>query len=112
MACGAFGTGAALDVAHRLALAAALVLAQLDGAFVVLYTQVWLALLAGIALGCWRWPNEQNWGQLSSVSKTTRDAVSRQGRAVMLAWRRLMILVFVIAVSTLITAVAQLSDIS
>lgn len=45
---------ASLDAALWLAIAAALALAQVDGVFVMPYTQTWLAILVGLALGRWR----------------------------------------------------------
>lgn len=46
-----------LDAALWLALAAVLVLAQVDGVFVMPYTETWLAILAGLAMARWRQPN-------------------------------------------------------
>lgn len=45
--------GGLLDAALWLSLFNALILAQVDGVFVMPYTEVWLAVLAGIALGRW-----------------------------------------------------------
>ena len=42
-----------LDVALWLSLFAALLLAQVDGVFVMPYTQTWFAIVAGLALGRW-----------------------------------------------------------
>ena len=45
--------GKLLDTALWLSLLNALVLAQVDGIFVMPYTEIWLAILAGLALGRW-----------------------------------------------------------
>lgn len=45
--------GKLLDTALWLSLLNALVLAQVDGVFVMPYTEIWLAILAGLALGRW-----------------------------------------------------------
>ena len=42
-----------LDAALWISIAGALVLAQVDGVFVMPYTETWLAILIGIALGRW-----------------------------------------------------------
>lgn len=44
----------ALDVGIWLALLASLILAQVDGVFVMPYTEGWLALIGGLALARWR----------------------------------------------------------
>lgn len=45
-----------LDAALWLALAAVLVLAQVDGVFVMPYTETWLAIIAGLAMARWQQP--------------------------------------------------------
>jgi O-antigen ligase len=47
-----------LDAALWMALLASLVLAQVDGVFVMPYTEGWLAVISGLALARWRGPVE------------------------------------------------------
>jgi O-antigen ligase len=49
-----------LDVSLALAILGALILAQVDGVFVMPYTETWLALLVGLALARWSKPAQQS----------------------------------------------------
>ncbi|MDM1707589.1 O-antigen ligase family protein [Thiopseudomonas alkaliphila] len=51
-------TGKNLDTALWLSITGAFILAQVDGVFVMPYTETWLAIIIGLALG--RWKNQES----------------------------------------------------
>lgn len=83
---------ASLEAAVWLSVAGALVLAQVDGVFVMPYTQVWLAVLVGIALGRWQ--------------KVPQAMVGKSA----MGWRLLSIPVALLSLQILITQVPHLGQ--
>lgn len=97
-----------LDAALWLSIACALVLAQVDGVFVMPYTQTWLAVLVGIAMGRWRHGRLPDAGDDAADNVT--DSACRRGCVQRWGIRLLALSVALIFAQQLIQQVPQLSQ--
>ncbi|MFG0584381.1 O-antigen ligase family protein [Pseudomonas sp. zjy_9] len=92
-------TSDALDAALWLALLASLLLAQVDGVFVMPYTEGWLAVLAGVSWARWR-------------GVTAAIAVERQQKLRGVIFSIFLLLALVVVARILIVEVPQLRETS